>query len=135
DEELRRDRKAIVGLRFAGELPKQGRERTPVHRYEFDLQEVSFDIDNEVYDPYADTIADLGPDHVGSVRAIDPVHGSIEIKKTTKWQSKHPRALHLFDRVPPKPLPQALHALARWIVEHGIDSAAPGHRAARDLLL
>jgi uncharacterized protein len=37
--------------------------------------------------------------------------------------------------VRPAPLPEALHALVRWIAEHGPDSPAPEHRAARDLLL
>src|SRR6185503_10383510 len=37
--------------------------------------------------------------------------------------------------VPPKPLDTALHALAKWVAEHGIDTASREHRAARDLLL
>jgi len=135
DEGLRRERKALVGLRFVAELPRQGKERTPVHRYEFEPQEADIDAGDTLFDPFTDTSADRAADEVGGVRAIDVSSGWIEIKKTAKWGAQHPRAVHAFEYVRPDPMPESLHALVRWVAEHGLESARPEHRAARDLLL
>ncbi|HEX6885335.1 MAG TPA: TM0106 family RecB-like putative nuclease, partial [Planctomycetota bacterium] len=132
DEELVGDRKALVGLTFVGLVaPESPRERTPTHRYRFPPQEVSIDVD--------DTVRDLrrpaDDDDLGTVRALDLAAGTIDIKKTGKSKGRHPAALHVHDRVPPGPLPGALQAFARWVVEHGLEAPSPEHRAARDLLL
>lgn len=135
DDELRDDRKAIVGLEFVETLPKSGKEQTPVHRYSFRPQEASLDLGKQVCDPRTDTSEDKSADDVGTVRDFDPVRGTIDIKKTKKWKDRHPSSVHVFERVKPEPVDAALHSLASWIAEHGINSPSREHRAARDLLL
>jgi uncharacterized protein len=132
EETLRADRKAIVGLEFVALVaPESPGERTPTHRYRFPAQEVSIAEGDEVRDPWRPA----DDDELGKVRALDLLASTLDVKKTRKSKDRHPRALHVFDRVPPRPLPGALHDLVRWVVKHGIDAPASEHRAARDLLL
>src|SRR5262249_45405188 len=118
DEELRKDRKAIEGLQFVGPVAGSEREQTPIHRYCFPAQDVSLEEGDEV----RDVRRAVDDDDLGKVRAIDLLAGTIDIKKTRKSAQRHPGALHVYDRVPPKPLPGALHDLVRWVVEHGLDA-------------
>jgi predicted RecB family nuclease len=131
DEELRDDRKAIVGLEFVKALPKQTpRERTPVHRYRFPPQETSLDEGDLV----RDVRADFAADKIGKIAAIDPIAGTLDIKKHGEAIDRHPMAIHEYDRVDPAVLAASLQDLARWVAENGINAPATDHRAARDLL-
>ena len=104
---------------------------SPVHRYRFPPQETSLGYGDVVRDPRAD----LAADKIGKIAAIDPIGGTVDIKKLGEAVERHPTAIHEYDRVDPAVLAGSLHELARWIAERGIDSTAPNHRAARDLLL
>jgi uncharacterized protein len=70
----------------------------------------------------------------GDIGEIDDQHGTLEIIWKADGEIRNPDAIVALNRVPDKPLPQALLRLAAWVVEHGIDADGPS-RAARDLLL
>ena len=65
---------------------------------------------------------------------IDDQRGTIEITWKSDGEPRHPEAIVALNRIPDKPLPQALLRLGTWVAEHGIDADGPW-RAARDLLL
>ena len=131
--DLLQDRKALVHLEFVEDLGTQGRDRNPVHRYRFPPQEGSFSPGDEV----RDLTAELDERHlkVGTVHACDLVAGWLDIKKPKAALQHHPRHVHAYDRVPPRPLDGSLLELARWVAEHGIDAGEKKLRAGRDLLL
>ena len=65
---------------------------------------------------------------------IDDQRDTIELIWMAEDEIRHPQAIVALNRVPEKPLPQALLRLGTWVAEHGIDESGPW-RAARDLLL
>jgi predicted RecB family nuclease len=65
---------------------------------------------------------------------IDDQRDTIELIWRTAGEPRHPDAVVALNKVPDKPLPQALFRLGTWAAEHGIDAEGPW-RAARDLLL
>jgi uncharacterized protein len=122
-----------VHLEFVEDLGAQGGGWTPVHRYRFPPQEVSFSPGKILQD------LTLGPDDpcqtVGTVHACDAASGILDIKKRGAATGHHPLHVHLYDRVTPKPLDSSLLDFARWVNEHGMDATAAKMRAGRDLLL
>ncbi|WP_158994008.1 TM0106 family RecB-like putative nuclease [Mucilaginibacter sp. L196] len=71
----------------------------------------------------------------GSIAAIDKENGTVTILKGPSIKDLHPSAVFTMKFVPPSEKQQAVIRLSAWIVEHGMDSPLPGHRAARDLLM
>jgi predicted RecB family nuclease len=65
---------------------------------------------------------------------IDDQHDTIELIWKADGDPRHPEAIVALNRVPDKPLPQALLRLGTWVADDGIDADGPW-RAARDLLL
>jgi len=65
---------------------------------------------------------------------IDDQRGSVELVWKTDGEVRHPDAIVALNRVPDRPLPQALLRLGTWVADNGID-ADGAWRAARDLLL
>jgi uncharacterized protein len=65
---------------------------------------------------------------------IDDQHGTIEIVWKGDGPIRHPDAIVALNRIPDRPLPQALLRLGEWVANHGVDAPGPW-RAARDLLL
>jgi predicted RecB family nuclease len=65
---------------------------------------------------------------------IDDQHDTFELIWKADGPVRHPEAIVALNRVPDKPLPQALLRLGMWVAEHGVDADGPW-RAARDLLL
>jgi predicted RecB family nuclease len=65
---------------------------------------------------------------------IDDEHDTLELIWRADQPIRHPEAIVALNRVPDKPLPQALLRLGRWVAEHGVDPDGPW-RAVRDLLL
>jgi uncharacterized protein len=65
---------------------------------------------------------------------IDDHHNTIELVWKGTDDPRHPDAIVALNKVPDKPLPQALMRLGAWVADHGIDADGPW-RAARDLLL
>jgi predicted RecB family nuclease len=68
------------------------------------------------------------------VGTIDDQRDTIELIWTGEGSIRHPEAIVALNRVPVKPLPQALMRLGTWVADNGIDADGPW-RAARDLLL
>lgn len=123
-EDLLLERSALAGLVF--EESEGGTAACPVHRYRFPPQETGITKDDELHE--------VGGDAIGAVVRIDPVRGSISIKKRTGCASRHPAAVHLKSVVFSSPLDKSLLTLGRWVAENGIGANGPWS-AARDLLL
>ena len=134
DAELRKDRKAIVGLELVREVDTTPRG-IPIHRYRYPDQEVGLSERDDVQDIGAEWVDGKPPPHVGTIAAVDPVQGTVDIKKTGRTRDEHPAVIHDSGKVPLRPLPGALQDFARWVADHGVLSESPEHRAARDLLL
>ena len=65
---------------------------------------------------------------------VDDQRDTLELIWDDDDEIRHPEALVALNRVPDKPLPQALLRLGVWVADHDIDADGPW-RAARDLLL
>ncbi len=124
DEDLLYERAAISGLRFMARLAIE--RQIPTDQYEFDRQETDIRV--------KDKVCHKG-EKIGTVVAIDPVAGIIDIKKTKKTADVHPTSVFSDPHGPgSESLADAIVRLGEWVIANGID--APGkHRAARDLLL
>jgi predicted RecB family nuclease len=94
---------------------------------------------SELFDPR------LGQEHAGDspwttwgieaeLSEIDDQHDTVELIWKGDEPIRHPEAIVALNRVPDKPLPQALLRLGSWVAEHGLEAVGPW-RAARDLLL
>jgi len=134
DEELRRDRKAVAGLVFDRTV-RSTKTGLPVDRYSFPEQEVGLDEKDDVEDARFLPAEGAKVKKLGVVGAVDLAQGTIDVVKTEATRDHHPSVIHDCGIVPLAPLPGALHDLAEWILEHGLDSPRSEHRAARDLLL
>ena len=66
--------------------------------------------------------------------AVDDEHGTIELIWKAEGTIRHPQAIVALNRVPDRPLPDALLRLGTWVVANGVDADGPW-RAARDILL
>ena len=130
-EDLLTEREAISGLQFESELPRQGKQRVPTHRYRFPNQEIALRAGKKVRIPSIDD-----PDNtiLGEVVAIDLTNGTVDIKKTGKTASMHPGAVFKEQVVRSGALEDSLLALGTQANASGLDG--PGRfQAARDLLL
>jgi predicted RecB family nuclease len=94
---------------------------------------------SELYDPR------LAQEHAGKppweawelqaeLGSIDDQRGTLELVWKTADEPRHPEAFVALNKVPDKPLPQALLRLGAWVADNAIDADGP-YRAARDLLL
>jgi len=125
EEERYEEPRAISGLRFEHRIPPRGRGKVPTDVYSFPPQEV----DHRQQEARIDTQRKLG-----EIEELDPVAGTVRIKKTMKECDEHPTSIFLHDHLGKRVLQESLLRLAEWSAERGIDE--PGeHRAARDLLL
>lgn len=125
-EDLLDERKAITGLQFIGELPKDKGERNVTHRYRYPPQELSIDED--------DDLVEVKGEGVGSVKAISLETFTIDIKKTGKTADVHPISVHVKDVVRAGSLETSLLDLASDVTEYGLAHTWPDH-AAKDLLM
>ncbi|HET9485961.1 MAG TPA: TM0106 family RecB-like putative nuclease [Chryseosolibacter sp.] len=125
-EELLDERKAITGLEFVEVLPLRGRDRIAAHRYRYPPQEVSID--------EGDDLIEVKGEKIGTVQAIALDKYTIDIKKTGKTIDRHPRAVHVSERVDPGSLATSLMNLAQEIDENGLDHRW-AHQASKDLLM
>lgn len=125
-EDLLDERKAVAGLQFVEELPKEKRERNVTHRYSYPPQELSID--------EGDELVEVKGEKIGSVKAISLENYTIDIKKTATTTDIHPKAVHVPDRIDPGSLATSLMDLAVAIDEYGLDHAWPYH-ASKDLLM
>jgi uncharacterized protein len=124
NEELREERKAISGLRFVGAAG--GSAKTPVHRYSFPPQEAALGVGDDLYE--------IGGETVGTVHALDLLHGTLDVLKKGSAHDIHPAAVMVNERVSPRPVDSAFLQFAVSAAVNGVDGSGP-FRACRDLLL
>ncbi len=117
---------ALADLTYEGVV--QQVSKSLVHRYRYDpAQEHKFHEGDEPIDLATGKKA-------GTVYAVDPAKGTIDLVRGKSSKAPHPRTL-----IPAKPIPvtvlrQAIGRVADAALESGMDGAGP-HRAARDLLM
>jgi uncharacterized protein len=125
DEDLLDERGALAGLEFVGRVAGVG--RSEVHRYRFPAQESALRQKDELH-------ARDGGGKFGNVVAIDPVAGTVDVKKGPKMLGLHPGSVFEHSHFGTAVHADALERIGEWTAAHGIDAAGP-YRAARDLLL
>jgi len=127
DEERLEESDAMSGLTFMGSGPNPApKARSNLHRFKFPPQEHAVKEDSSPHDP--ETL-----EAVGTVHSIDEQAGEIVIKRGNTKPAPSATSLIPLDLVNPRPKPESLQRVARWILDHGIAGDGP-HRAARDLL-
>ena len=127
DEDYLHEKAALGGLVPVEEIPKQGKERAPKHRYAFPEQDTEIEVGDALFDQ--DGVS------AGTAIAIEP--GTIDIRLPTKREAGHPRSVYAYDTVPTDVMADSLLRVGEWTAEHGVDGGGPDSmaRAGRDLLL
>ena len=127
DEERREESDALGELAFADSWPDDTPgSRSTIYRFRFPPQDHAIREKDRPHDPETDKAA-------GTVVSIDDEEGLIDLKRGRNQPPPTPTSLVPHDFVRPKPKPENLQRLARWVLEHGFDSAGP-YQAARNLL-
>jgi len=126
DEELRDERVAIAGLRFAERVGTI--KRSFVDRYRFPAQETEIRMGNKLK-RLDDEVSSFG-----EVVAIDAAARTIDIKKGSSIESQHASTVFVHDVVKTYVLRDALLRIGEWVAANGIDADGP-YRAGRDLLI
>jgi predicted RecB family nuclease len=130
------DTEAVAGLEYEGEVSRLA--RSAIHRYRFDpTQDHKLKVGSSWCDPDAERDRQLSGIKVaapGSIVGVDPVEGTLDLKRGLSSTASHPRCL-----IPPSPIPtapqrQALRRLADSIVTGGIEGTGP-YRAVRGILM
>lgn len=123
-ESLLDERCGIAGLTYLGSVG--GTPRAPIHRYRFPPQEI------ELRD--GETLHLDSRRKLGTVEAISPDGGTIDIKKRMDTVAIHPHAAFAHDMVRTDVIANALFRLGMHVASNAIDGIGP-YQAARDLLL
>jgi uncharacterized protein len=126
DKDLLDERVALTNLRFVKRVDPG--KQISTDRYAFDPQKTNVRVGKDLY------FADVNQ-KFGSVVAIDPTGGTVEIKKTKRTAELHPPSVFMWERpLNTDFLADSLYRIGEWVALNGID--APGrYRAGRDLLL
>jgi predicted RecB family nuclease len=119
------ERKGIAGLEFVADVPITGRQKTPIHRYRYPVQEVGLS--------EGDTIHEVNGPKIGTIHAISYEDRTVDIKKTGESKDIHPVCIHEEEVVTIEPLATAICDVANAIIEDGMDSLP--YRASKDLLM
>ena len=136
EEDLFADTEAVAGLDYEVEVGHVA--RSAIHRYRFDpTQDHKLKEGQSWCDPASEQEEKASGTKVpapGTIVAVDPVAGTVDLKRGVNSTAPHPRCL-----VPPGPIPTdpqraALKRVAASVVASGIDGPGP-YRAVRDLLL
>ena len=127
DEERREESDALGELAFEDSWPDDTPgSRSTIYRFRFPPQDHAIREKDRPHDPETDKAA-------GTVVSIDDEEGLIDLKRGRNQPPPTPTSLVPHDFVRPKPKPENLQRLARWVLQHGLDGAGP-YQAARDLL-
>ena len=128
DEERREETDALGELTFKSSWPDPApRARSTIYSFRFPPQEHTIVVGSSPHDPETGT-------SVGTVFSLDDEHGVIQIKRGSTQPAPTPRSLIPHEFVAPRPKPESLQRLARYILDRGIEGTGE-HRAARDLLM
>ncbi len=132
-EDLLDDPEPLGGLEPVAIVEHHGKGKV-TWRYRFPDQE--YDLGrNPVYDPAKAQAEPNGSPFdwdIGDVVAIDPVAGTVDLKRPA--DADHPLAVVPLGFIRTGDHQANLVRIAEWVRDHGIDAPGP-HRAARDLLL
>ena len=127
DKERREESDALGETALVrSQLNPAPRSRSMLYRFRFPPQEHAIEVGSQPHDPATG-------EAVGEVIGIDERACEIVIKRGTTRPALSPTSLIPCDYVNPRPKPESLQRLARWIIAHGIEGAG-SHQAARDLL-
>lgn len=136
DRDLFEDSEAVAGLEYEGPIGSEA--RSTIHRYRFDPgQEHKLRVGDTACDPARERARILyerkvpGP---GTLVALDPVAGTLDLKRGNQSKADHPSALIPGGPIGTGSLREAVRSVARSVVASGIGGDGP-FRAARDLLL
>lgn len=126
EEDLLDERVGLTKLRFVRRI--DAGKQVPTDRYSFEPQKTNVRVGKDLYFGDVDQ-------KVGEVVDINPIDGTVDIKKTKKTANLHVPAVFMWDR----PLgadaqADSLYRMGEWVAANGIDT--PGrYRAGRALLL
>lgn len=123
-ENLLDERTGIAGLTYVGTVG--GTPRAPIQRYRFPPQEIEL--------RGGETLHIDSRRKLGTVEAISPDGGTIDIKKRMDTAAVHPHAAFAHDMVRTDVIADALFRLGMHVAENAIDGVG-SYQAARDLLL
>ncbi len=123
-DELEHERRAISGLEFVETL-KEG--RSPVDRYTFSPEELDVRNGDDVFNH-------TNGSRIGKVVKVNHGERTLDIQKTGKAASEHPRGIVFHKRVSTEVLQNSLVRLAESIIAQGF-SDQPPYKAAINLLL
>ena len=127
DEERFEESDALAMLTFQDSWPDPApRARSTIHRFRFPPQEHAIRVDSQPHDPETRR-------PVGTVFFLDDDQGVIDIRLGNGRPVPTATSLVPFDFFGPGPKPESLQRLARWVLDHGMESHGE-YRAARDLL-
>ena len=113
-EEALNERHAISYLELVEELPLEGRQRTPIHRYSFPPQEISAS--------RGDKVTEIQGEEIGSIADINIKKGLVDIKKTGKSIDIHPLGIHLMNSIRDEKLRNAFREVVVIFSEYGFGS-------------
>lgn len=127
EDDLYLERSAISGMSFVTRLPKaSSREKVATDQYQFPPQECSIRSGDKLFTQDGEKF--------GDVISIDPLAGTVTVKKPLKVTALHPTCAFAHADFPTTDQAEAILKLGEWILKNGINQ--PGeYRAARDLLL
>jgi len=147
DDDLMEERAGIGGLRHLTRVSFDKKRKIAVDRYEFEKQETTARVDDEVYRRDEEHARDAAEDRsdgeqrrerpgekIGTIVSMDLAQHTVDIKKTKKTADVHPPAVFAWDSpIGTNTLGDALLRIGEWVTQNGVD--APGmYRAGRDLL-
>jgi len=115
-EDLMDERCAISGLVYCEVVG--GTAKAPVHRYQFPQQDVEL--------RGGETLHVNAKQKLGTVVAIHPDDGTIDIKKRGDTANEHPQAVFAHDLVRTEVLADALLRLGAHVADHGIEGEGRG---------
>ncbi len=124
-EDYEDERSALAGLEF--EETVGGTPRKPVHRYVFPPQEHDVRRGDEVCVPVTGK-------PLGKIVGLDVAAHTVDIEHASRFTEVRPERVFVRRMVSPRPKPNVLLEIGRWIAANDIDADGP-HRSARDLLL
>ena len=127
DEERFEESDALAMLTHQESWPDPApRARSTIHRFRFPPQEHAIRVDSQPHDPETRR-------PVGTVFFLDDDQGMIDIRLGNGRPVPTATSLVPFDFFGPGSKPKSLQRLARWVLDHGMESHGE-YREARDLL-
>ena len=127
DSERREEPDALAELTLESHWADPApRARSTIYRFRFPPQDHTVKLGTNPHDPETQ-------ESVGTVFHLDDEEGVIDIRCGSNRPAPDARSLIPYDFFNPRPKPESLQRLARWVIDNGIDNPG-GFKATRDLL-